>query len=91
MVKLDKDTLVPLGAAGAVVVIGIGALLWLQGQLASAHESQLSMQNKLDILLHDITLLTARVDVGITKIEVQSWIKLLRAENPTLKIPDFDR
>jgi hypothetical protein len=85
---LDKETLLPLGAAITIIAAACGATIWLNTQLSELRTEYREHRAETSYRLQRIED-QVRSSAGIGDREMQLWIRLLKAENPTLSIPPF--
>lgn len=74
---LDRNVLLPVGA----VVATLGSAMWLSWQAATRLSS-------IDTRLERIE---DAIDSNARVYEMQAWIDLFKAANPTLAVPDYPR
>jgi hypothetical protein len=95
MVKVDRETLVPIGVAVAVMTVALAAMRWLDGELIALRMKQDAnaerVSTKLDALQEALTALRAQVDRAPTRVEINAWVKLFAAKNPNLVAVEFDK
>ena len=86
--KLNKDTLVPIGlVAGVAVALATGAV-WLNTKLQS-------IDFKMEMLSQQLKAVTVQLETDHREHwstrDMELWAKLLRAQNPDIKIPEISR
>ena len=95
MVKVDKETMIPIGVASFVAVTMFGGLLWLNNTLADMKARQQQDADhvtlKLDALQDAVAALREQVGHSPTKAEINAWVKLLFAKNSSLAVVEFDK
>ena len=72
--QIDRNTLIPLGVAAAVVTAFIGATVWLQGRLSD-----------IDRRLERIEYKT---DASWNQVSMENWALRLARENPQIVVPE---
>ena len=81
---LDRQTLIPLGAAVAALVLVFSGYTWMEGRFRVMED-----------LLEGLDRRMERVEIAAgqrwTRSEHAIWAATLARENPTLKIPAVDR
>ena len=88
-VKLSPDkTWIPIGVAiGGLITLVTGAV-WVS---SSFQELAYSNKDLASALLRVEGVLDRLVADSVDAKELQSWIEVFRAQNPTLKVPDTPR
>jgi hypothetical protein len=88
-VKLTPDkTWIPIGVAlGGIASLVVGAV-WISSSLQSL---QFSNENLAGAVSRVETSIDRVVQDGISRRELQQWIEVARARNPTLILPDVIR
>lgn len=81
---LSQNSLLPIGAAIAIMLGGISSAVWLNGTL-------LSIGYKLDGLVTRIDRLEGAVSDRWTRGDMSNWVEILHARNPTMAIPDVTK
>jgi len=86
--KLTKDTLVPIGlVAGVALALASGAV-WLNTQLQS-------IDFKMEMLSQQLKAVTVQLEADQREHwstrDMVLWAKLLKAQNPEMKIPEISR
>lgn len=80
---ISKDTLVPLSLlVGLVVVIFTAAsfFVWLKTSLYAIEMKITSIESKLDNVVRE----------NVNHKDLKLWIKSLKAQNPSLQVPDLE-
>jgi hypothetical protein len=84
MSELNEKTKVPLGIAATFMVVVVGCTFWVNTTIST-------LQSQLKDLAFEIKFLSARLDVMTTdrigRGDMDRWIDMLRATNPSLNIP----
>ena len=86
--KLTRDTLIPIGlVAGIVVAIATGAV-WLNTKLQAINFEMAMVRQELSAVSKKLE--EDQREHWSTR-DMELWTKLLRAQNPSMKIPDIGR
>jgi hypothetical protein len=81
---LDRQTLIPLGAAIASLVLAFAAYTWLEGRFRM-------MENLLEGLDRRMERVERSAAQRWTRSEHAIWAATLARQNPALKVPAVDR
>lgn len=76
-VVLSRETLMPISVVASLL---IGAF-WIRGAMAD-------VQHEVSLLRRDLSQMQVQDADRISKRELRAWILLLRAQNPTIQIPE---
>ncbi len=86
MDRINKDTLIPISLAFALITSIAGVAVWLNNRLASINYHIEAL--KVEVQTVQEKLDTAAKNVWTSR-DMQLWVELLRAKNPDIKIPDI--
>jgi hypothetical protein len=106
IIRIDRDTLVPIGLLVSVVMSAVGAVWWISSTIHELTQQQreawfvqqtamLELKGQLDVLKSELRLVASQVQDGSSDrwrfADMVAWAKLLAAQNPTLTIPQPSR
>lgn len=105
LLRIDRETLVPIGLLVGVVLAAIGATTWINQTIASLiqetreanHEREKStmlLRSELATLQADVRIIGARVDGSMADrwrgADMRQWAELLQAKNPSIVVPHVE-
>lgn len=75
--ELNEKTKVPLGLVITTLIAFVGGAIWIN--------------NSLNQIRSELTFIKYSVSSQFTMRDMELWIMKLRAENPTVKVPELPR